>query len=216
MRLKPSGDYADYYPNVIGRLPHWRASMPVAPRIHLTRDWVRDLPATRLRPDPGKPPGKLLAPIGHLFVHNRYTRLGAFPSIYFSDGVTTASSEVFGESGVHGVPKDSRLQLVVRANLPVALDLTDAHTLSFLGLTPSDVAQKKDPLDVDIMGRPRVYELPQCLGELANELGILAIQFTSAPASPGINVVIFTDHLATTGGWYDPTDPVTGLVERCP
>lgn len=218
MSLRPSGDYADYYPRVVRRVAGWRAGMRGIARAALVHAWVRDLPATRLRRAPGDPPPKLLAPIGYHFVHNRYTRRHAFPSMYLSDGVTTASSEVFGVAAVGrgplGVPDGSRLQLVVQAQLPDVLDLTQAPIRDRLGVTLDEITQPRDPLVVDSLGRPPGYELPQCLGEVANELGIGAIRYPSSPASAGVNVVIFTDHLRATGGWYETTDPVSGEAER--
>ncbi len=220
MTLRPSGDYADYYPHVVARVAFWREEMERIPRESLTHSWVRDVPAARLRREPGDPPPRLLAPIGHRFVHNRYTRLHAFPSFYLSDGVTTASSEVFGAQaarrGPLGVPNESRLQLVVQAHLPDVLDLTQSPVRARLGITLHDIAQPKAPLVLDALRRPPVYELPQCLGELANEIGIGAIRYPSSPAVAGVNVVIFTEHLAAIGGWYQTTDPVTGTLERWP
>ncbi len=220
MTLRPSGDYADYYPNVVARVASWRAEMGIIPRASLTRAWVRDLPATRLRREPGDPVPKLLSPIGYRFVHNRYTRRDAFPSLYLSDGVTTASSEVFGADAVRrgalGVPEASRLQLVVHAHLPDVLDLTQTTVRDALGISLDDITQVRDPLVVDILGRSPAYELPQCLGEIAHELGIGAMRYPSSPADAGVNVVVFTDHLVATGGWYETTDPVSGETERWP
>lgn len=220
MTLVPSGDYADHYPSVVGRVDAWRTAMARIPRIALARDWVRDLPAARLRRTNGDPPPKLLAPVGYRFVHNRYTRRDAFPSLYLSDGVTTASSEVFGVAAVQrgplGTPDQSRLQLVVHAHLPDVLDLTNDAVRTALGVTLADLTHPNDPLILDAAGRSPSYELPQFLGEIAHELGIGAILFPSSPASAGVNVVIFTDHLAATGGWYETTDPVTERAERWP
>jgi len=36
--LRPSGDYADYYPNVVDRVPPWRAEMGMIPRAPLTHE----------------------------------------------------------------------------------------------------------------------------------------------------------------------------------
>lgn len=218
MTLPAPVDYAAYYPNVVARVDAWRARMARIPRGSLTRDWVRDVPATRLTRTPTGDPPRLLAPIGYRFVHNRYTRRGAFPSMYLSDGVTTASSEVFGVDAVRrgplGVPDASRLQLVVQAQLPDVLDLTSASVRAQLDVTLLDITQPRDPLALDFLQRPVAYELPQCLGELAHELGIGALLYPSSPADAGVNVVIFTDHLGATGGWYATTDPVTGAAER--
>ncbi len=214
MTLKPSGDYADHYPSVAGRVAAWRSVMEGIPRVPLTRDWVRDLPAARLRRPATDSPPKLLAPVGYLFVHNRYTRRDAFPSLYLSDGVTTASSEVFGAAAVKqgplGTPDQSRLQLVVHAHLPDVLDLTnDAVRGSARRHARRPHAAQPPARRRLSLGALRAYELPQCLGEIAHELGIGAILFPSTPASKGVNVVIFTEHLAATGGWYETTDPVS-------
>ena len=76
------------------------------------------------------------------------------------------------------------------------------------------------PLEVDFLNRFPGYELPQCLGELANDLGIGAVQYPSAPATRaglmGSNVVIFVDNLAATRGWYEAEEPVSGQIERWP
>lgn len=125
-------------------------------------------------------------------------------------GVTAAAK------GALGTPGESRLQLVVSARLPDVVDLTAAAVLTLLGVSRGDITAPNDPLDLDAIGRPRAYEFPQCIGELANELGVGAFRYPSVPARGGANVVIFTEHLAATGGWYEWTDPVSGTVDRWP
>lgn len=170
------------------------------------------------------PATKLLAPIGHLFQHNRYTRLKGFPSLYLSDGITTVQAEVFGAKAVRrgplGPPSESRLTLPVMVDLPDVVDLTDAAILGALAVSEDDLIEEFVPLQRDALGRFPGYELPQCLGELANDLGIGAFLCSSAPSravgSGGKNLVIFTDHLVARRGRYEVEDPVTGELERWP
>ena len=57
---------------------------------------------------------------------------------------------------------------------------------------------------------------PQCIGELANDIGIGGLLYPSAPDNAGTCFVLFTDQLTRLGGWYEAEHPVTGAVERWP
>ncbi|HEY0972539.1 MAG TPA: RES domain-containing protein [Gemmatimonadales bacterium] len=223
MILRPGGSYADYYPNVpAARIATLRTCLASVPRrLPLQHEWVRKIPAARLRRGPTDPPPLLLAPVGYHHVHNRYTRQHAFPSLYLSDGVTTAGHEVSGgpRRGAPdklGVPERSWLELVVEASLPDVIDLTDPGTLGQLQVEEAELTGLPDPLIVDALGRHPEYEFPQCLGELANELEIGALQYPSARLTGGVNVVILTDHLARTGGAVSWTEPVSGVMQQLP
>lgn len=55
-----------------------------------------------------------------------------------------------------------------------------------------------------------------CLaGGVAHER-IGALRYPSSAADVGVNVVVFADNLAPTGGWYQTTDPVSGDIESWP
>jgi hypothetical protein len=216
--------YQQHYPKVANRVDAWQAALLRVPRTELHRAWTREVPAARLRRMALTPPPQLLAPVGHQYRHHRYTRKDGFPSLYLSDGVSTVLAEVFGSdqvrSGSLGTPDSSRLTLRVETHLPDVVDLTDAGVRDDLRVTEEDLTEEFRPLEVDAMGRFPGYELPQCLGELAHDLKIGAFRYPSAPARKagfaGMNVVIFVDNLAATGGWYQVQDPVTGEIERWP
>lgn len=82
------------------------------------------------------------------------------------------------------------------------------------------MTEEKDALRVDHLGRFVGYELPQCLGEIGNAIGLTGYLYASAEARKaghnGENIVIFTDNLAATSSWYQGVDPVTERVERWP
>jgi RES domain-containing protein len=212
--------YVHYYPKVADRVLAVRDAVAAAPMRLVEREWVRDMPARRLRTKDGTPARWLLEPVGYLFVHNRYTRRHAFPSLYFADGVATAAAEVFGAAAVAagrlGVPEENRLLLKVSTHIPGVLDLTDPDVLDGLSLGIDELTAVADPLDVDAFERPRAYELPQCLGEVAHEEGIGGILYPSAPDQRGTCLVVFTDHLRRHGGWYQAEDPRSGEIERWP
>ena len=138
------------------------------------------------------------------------------PALYLADGVSTASAEVFGCDGTLGIPPTSRLQMVVRTDLPGALDLTDPDVLKALSIERKELIQIPDPLILDSIGRPTEYELPQMIGDVAYELEIPTILYPSARIDPGANVVVFVEYLAKNSHWIETENPLTGAPERIP
>jgi hypothetical protein len=223
--VKPIGarDYAALYPTYADRVPGWRDALAAAPRTRSEQRWTRDLPAVRLRRS-GDTASKLLAPIGYRYTHNRFNGLNRFPAFYLSDGQSTVFAEVFGGTAVRhgkvGPPEAPRLTLPIDACLEELIDLRDASVLRALQITEGDLTQVFELSRTDSSGRFAGYELPQCLGEIGNELGLSGFLYTSAQARvagyTGTNVVIFTDNLSATNSWYQGVDPVTGHAERWP
>lgn len=216
-------DYAALYPRFDARVTAWRTTLAAAPRVQRTHRWARDLPASYLRRNALNPP-PLLAPVGYRYTHNRFNGLNCFPAFYLADGQSTVFAEVFGgaavRSGQVGVPDGARLTMPVEAHLTELVDLRDAKLLQELGLTIDALTEEHDALRVDSSGRFAGYELPQCLGEIGNEIGLTGYLYASAAAREagyaGENVVIFVDNLARTHSWYQGVDPVTGVTERWP
>lgn len=216
-------DSATLYPNFVARMPTWRTILASAPRVQRRQRWARELPASYLKRDTLDPP-ELLAPIGYRYTHNRFNGLHCFPAFYLADGQSTAFAEVFGGAAVRagqvGPPDYSRLTLPVDACLMKLVDLRDAGLLFALGITEDALTEEKDALRVDHLGRFVGYELPQCLGEIGNAIGLTGYLYASAEARKaghnGENIVIFTDNLAATSSWYQGVDPVTERVERWP
>lgn len=217
-------EYATLYPTFADRVSQWRDILASAQRVRSQQLWTRDIPAVRLRRDGGSLP-KLLAPIGYKYTHNRFNGLNRFPAFYLSDSQSTVFAEVFGgtavRSGTVGPPTAARLTLPVEACLEKLVDLRNVALLQALRVSEKELTEEFDLSRVDpATGRFAGYELPQCLGEIGNELGLTGFLYTSAAAKSagyvGSNVVIFTDNLAATVSWYEAVDPVTGAKERWP
>ncbi len=219
--LRAGDDYSIFYPNVAQRVSVFRDVLGSAPRELSRAEWVKNIPAARLKRTKLTEPRSLLKPVGYLFVDGRYTRRYAYPGIYLANGSTTGAAEALGGAPTTnpqlGVPEESRLELKVEAHVPEVVTLTELTLLHALGLTEGDLTADTDPLVVDALGRPPAYELPQCIAEVAHELKIGGLLYPSARnRGGGINLIVFATHLAAHGGWIQATDPVTDVVERYP
>src|SRR5262245_50711762 len=152
-------------------MPVLQAGIGSVTGIDVADRYVRNAPATTLKGYGTPPKVTLLWTDGYLATHTRYGRRGAYPLFHISDGVTTASQEVFGgprtDAPANYVPKESRLELVGEFDLHRVLDLTDAATQSLLGITEDEITVEPNLLDVDADGRPHAYELTQCIGAYA-------------------------------------------------
>lgn len=215
------GALTPQYPTLSARLGRLEAAIRAAPRILVDGVWVRDLAATIARvPPPGGAAPEVLWPGGTAFRHNRYVRQGAFPALHLGDGLTTVGAEVFGVSPSPaprlGVPRDSRVQVRVEVYLPEVLDLADHRLRRRLGIRKADLTAVPDWTVLDVHGRPLAYELPQSIGELAYNAGLGGIRYPSAHATRGVNLVVFTDHLALVGGRIRAEDPFTGSIQSLP
>jgi hypothetical protein len=146
--------------------------------------------------------------------------MGAFPAYHVSDGVTTASAEVFGvtptRAPVLGVPRTSRLQLLVEVDVPRVVDLTDAGIRKRLRVTRAEIVQTPDWTRLDAWMRPLEYELPQLIGELACLADYGGVKYPAARATAGSNLVVFTGSLAKISGTIRTTNPFTGTIHRLP
>ena len=212
---------AALYPNLGARLESMSRALGAAPTIGVHETWVRDMPARLLehRPTSVAAPDPLWTG-GFRLRHNRYVRRGAFPAYHASDGVTTASAEVFGiapaPAPVLGVPNEDRLQLRVAVDVPRILDLTDTDIQRRLGLAEAEIVELPDWTVTDALGRPLAYELPQAIGELAFLRGLGGLKYPAARATSGVNVVVFTGNLAKLGGTISVSNPFTGKEHRLP
>lgn len=212
---------AAFYPSVSARLESMSRALQVAPTIDVHQTWLRDMPARVLKhqPRPAPAPDPLWTG-GFRMRHNRYVRMGAFPAYHVSDGVTTASAEVFGIAPalapVLGMPLEDRLQLLVEVDIPRVLDLTDPDVQRLLGVTVPEITQVPNWTRTDALLRPREYELPQAVGELAFQQGLGGLRYPAARAAGGVNMVVFTDNLAKLGGTISVTNPFTGTKHRLP
>lgn len=217
-----ASDLAQFYPSLALRIAIVDQTIrTVVGRMHIRDRWVRDLPATVLQmPPTGAPEPDVLWTGGFRLRHNRYVRRGAFPAYHLSDGITTVAAEVFGVAPqiapVLGVPSESRLQLVVDADVPGVLDLTAQSVRRELGVSTADLVGIPDWTVLDALGRPAAYELPQCIGEVAYHAGLAGVLYRAARATGGTNLVVFTDHLARVGGSLRATNPFTGTERRLP
>lgn len=212
---------AKFYPRFASRITILDQAIRSVGRIHFCNRWVRDMPATVLRdPPPGEPERDVLWTGGYRVRHNRYVRREAFPAYHLSDGVTTVGAEVFGiepqAAPVLGLPEVSRFQLLVDADVPEVLDLTDEDVREELGVSREELVVVPDMRALDTFGRPAAYELPQCIGELLFLSGAAGVLYPAARATAGTNVAIFTSHLDRVCGSLRAEDPVTGLERRLP
>lgn len=212
---------AAFYPNLGAGLASMGRALDAAPTIDVHETWLRDMPARVLehRPAAAVAPEPLWTG-GVRLRHNRYVRMGAFPAYHVSDGVTTASAEVFGiapaPAPVLGIPKEDRLQLLVAVDVSRILDLTDADIRRRLGVAEAEIVELPDWTVTDALGRPLAYELPQAIGELAFLRGLGGLKYPAARATSGANVVVFTDNLAKLGGTISVSNPFTGKKHRLP
>lgn len=212
---------AAFYPNVAQRLGGLERAVHSMPTIAVKGTWVRDMPATvlRARPRPA-PAADPLWTGGYLLRHSRYVRMGVFPAYHVSDGVTTASAEVFGvtptRAPVLGVPQTSRLQLLVDVDVPVVLDLTDGGIRKRLRVTRAEIVKTPDLTVLDAWMRPLEYELPQMIGELAYLAGYGGVKYPAARATAGSNLVVFTGNLPKVSGTISTTNPFTGTRHQLP
>ena len=212
---------AAFYPNISARLETMSRALRVAPTIDVRQTWLRDMPARVLKhqrkPAPAPDP---LWTGGFRMRHNRYVRMGAFPAYHVSDGVTTASAEVFGIAPapmpVLGMPAEDRLQLLVAVDVPRILDLAEPAVQRLLGVSVPEITKVPDWTRTDALLRPLEYELPQAIGELAFQQGLGGLRYPAARATAGVNLVVFTDNLAKLGGAISATNPFTGEMHRLP
>ncbi len=212
---------APFYSGVAARIARLERDIQSSPRIRVTVRWVRDMPAEVLRKAPrGAASSDPLWTGGFRVRHSRFVRRDAFPAYHISDGVTTAAAEVFGgtpqRAPVLGVPDKTRLQLVIDADVPEVVDLTDARVRRRLKVSKRDIVEVPDWTKLDALGRPAAYELTQCIGELAFRSGAGGVLFPSSRATRGKNLAIFTDNLAAVGGRVHATDPFTGTAHELP
>lgn len=164
--------------------------------------------------------GDPLWALGYRKQHSRYVRRGAFPAFHVSEGVSTAAAEVFGISPtrapVLGLPRQSRLVLLVDVVAGRVLDLVDPAVRDHLGISEHEITRPPDWSILDAWDRPLEYELTQCIGELAHRAGCDGLRFPAARRIGGMNLVVFTRRLARTGGSLTASDPFTGATHSIP
>lgn len=192
----------------------------MAPTILVNGTWVRDLPATiaRRAPPGGRAPDVLWSG-GSSMAHSRYVR-GAFPALHLSDGLTTAGAEIFAvvphPAPRLGVPSVARVQVPVAVHVPRVLDVTDPAVRRRLRVHKRDVTELPDWTALDVFDRPRAYEFPQAIGELAYRAELAGIRYPSARATRGANLVIFPERLREIGGRLQAENPITGVMQSLP